>query len=179
MYSLKNQKWNIDVEIKKLYTENKLLIIILSVVFILLIIGLAIFLMKNKTGKKAMSKGGKNNPLNIRNTGIKWGGEITKDGEAFESFATLNDGIRAGYQNLLAYASKHNLTTIRGILYRWAPPTDGNDTEEYINFVSQRTGITENTQINGKADYEKIIASMSVKEGTYPVSVSQVQNALT
>ncbi len=121
-------------------------------------------------------KGGKNNPGNIRNTSIKWGGEITQPGDVFESFDTLKNGVKAMYQNLLAFKNVHAINTISGIIYRWAPPNE-NDTSAYINFVSEQTGIDQNKQLSID-DYPAIISAMSKQEGRIPLDVSEVNTFL-
>lgn len=146
------------------------------VLFVLLIVAIIIY--KNRKGKQAMSKGGKNNPGNIRNTSIKWGGETTKAGETFESFDTLQNGIKAMYQNLITYRSRYSLTTIHDIIYRWANPKDGNNTEGYISRVENTTGINRNQQL-AVSDYPSVISAMSKVEATFPVSIDQVKNAIS
>ena len=108
-----------------------------------------------------------NNPLNIRRTGKdQWkgmkapsnspkkgmkapsdspkGGENKAQGydKAFVQFETMEWGWRAAFHLLTRnYYQKHGLNTIRGIVSRWAPPQDHNNTEAYIRNVSRRTGI--------------------------------------
>ena len=51
-------------------------------------------------------------------------------------------GWRAAFHLLTRnYYQKHGLQTIRGIISRWAPPQDHNNTEAYIKNVSKLTGI--------------------------------------
>lgn len=42
---------------------------------------------------------------------------------------------------LLNYRKIHNLNSVREIITRWAPPSDGNHTSAYIQFVAQRLGV--------------------------------------
>ena len=85
-----------------------------------------------------------NNPLNIRRTGKdQWKGltEVQND-RGFCQFESMEWGWRAAFYLLTrTYFQKHGLQTIRGIISRWAPPQDHNDTEAYIRNVSRRTGI--------------------------------------
>ena len=61
---------------------------------------------------------------------------------AFCQFETLEYGWRAAFYLLTrTYYHKYRLYTIRGIVSRWAPPQDHNDTEAYIHNVSRLTGI--------------------------------------
>lgn len=89
-----------------------------------------------------------NNPGNIR-LGQPWQGlrETQTDG-AFAQFISMEYGIRALCKVLFTYAEKHGLRNIAGIISRWAPPQDKNDTPAYINFVSQQLGVDPLAQIN-------------------------------
>lgn len=85
-----------------------------------------------------------NNPLNIRRTQTRWEGQVP-DGEAtdrqFCQFKTAAYGWRAAFILLTrTYYHVHHLSTISAIISRWAPPTDGNDTQAYISRVCQLTG---------------------------------------
>lgn len=78
-----------------------------------------------------------NNPANIRR-GCNWKGLIRqqKDRE-FCQFVTMAWGVRALLVTLRTYVVKHHLHTVREIITRWAPPSDGNNTEKYIEFVEK------------------------------------------
>lgn len=78
-----------------------------------------------------------NNPANIRR-GCNWKGLIRqqKDRE-FCQFVTMTWGVRALLVTLRTYVVKHHLHTVREIITRWAPPSDGNNTEAYIKFVER------------------------------------------
>ena len=83
------------------------------------------------------------NPLNIRRSKDQWKGmaEVQSD-RAFVQFKSLEYGWRAAFYLLTrTYYHKYRLYTIRGIISRWAPPQDHNDTEAYIRNVSRLTGI--------------------------------------
>lgn len=158
----------------------KKFLIVLSVVLFILLIGFIIYkFQKNKMSKQPIkrTKGGINNPGNIRNTNIKWGGEITLPSDTFESFDTIENGIRAMNANLQAYANLHNIHTIRGIINRWAPASDNNNVEAYIKRVSTETGIDPDTVLS-MFDYAAVIVAMSKVEGTNPVKLDTVKKAL-
>lgn len=78
-----------------------------------------------------------NNPANIR-LGCNWKGlvDISTD-KRFCQFVTMAWGVRALLITLRTYVVKHKLHTIRQIIYRWAPPSDGNNTEKYVEFVEK------------------------------------------
>lgn len=92
-----------------------------------------------------------NNPLNIRISGIAWRGKRplsqNNDG-AFEQFDTLRNGIRAGLINIKTYINKYHCNTPSLIIRRWAPASDGNDTEAYISKVTRITYIARSQVIN-------------------------------
>ena len=55
-------------------------------------------------------------------------------------------GYRALMITLRTYMTRHGLTTLEGLLTRWAPPVE-NDTRAYINAVVKLTGFTPNEQL--------------------------------
>lgn len=76
-----------------------------------------------------------NNPANIRR-GCNWKGLAeTQTDRDFCQFVTMTWGVRALLVTLRTYVVKHHLHTVREIITRWAPPSDGNNTEKYIEFV--------------------------------------------
>lgn len=78
-----------------------------------------------------------NNPANIRR-GCKWKGLTEKQTDKeFCQFTTMTWGVRALLVTLRTYVKKYNLHTVREIITRWAPPSDGNNTEKYIEFVEK------------------------------------------
>lgn len=86
-----------------------------------------------------------NNPLNIRK-GSQWKGERpVQTDKQFEEFISMEYGIRAGFYLLRKYMSGYfgltkKFNTIELIIRRWAPPTE-NATQNYIDYVSNVTGI--------------------------------------
>ena len=88
-----------------------------------------------------------NNPGNIRVSAINWQGEVPGTDKEFETFATPEDGLRALETNLSAYRDKHGLKTVRGLINRWAPPTE-NNTSAYVNTVAQALGVNPDDEID-------------------------------
>lgn len=86
-----------------------------------------------------------NNPLNI--TGQGWEGQTGADGK-FAQFASIDQGIRAADKNLQAYGTRHGINTLAGVINRWAPASDNNDTGSYIQTVARDTGIDPNAPID-------------------------------
>lgn len=83
-----------------------------------------------------------NNPFNIRyNSKNNWLGQTGSDG-AFCVFDTMAHGIRAGGILLRNYL-KSGRNTIEKIITVFAPPSDGNNTKQYIADVVRMSGINE------------------------------------
>ena len=74
------------------------------------------------------------NPGNLRPSSQPWQGQIGV-ANGFCVFDTLENGIRALAKQLLAYQARYGIKTVRGAISRWAPPSDNNDTEAYIQVV--------------------------------------------
>lgn len=75
-----------------------------------------------------------NNPGNLRS----WGNTPTSGG--FAQFGDMRDGLSAMAGNLLAY-SRQGVNTVDGIIKRWAPASDNNNTGAYIAHVSKLMGV--------------------------------------
>lgn len=80
-----------------------------------------------------------NNPCNLR-LGQQWQGMADEQADpAFVQFKAPEWGIRAACVILKAYETKHDISTIRGAINRWAPPSE-NDTDAYVSAVAQECG---------------------------------------
>lgn len=101
-----------------------------------------------------------NNPLNLRETGIGWMGKIGDDGE-FTQFESPFMGIRAAARNLRTYRGR-GIDTVQAIIQTWAPPTE-NDTQSYIESVSQKTGLSPYEPLKTE-DYPKLVEAMIYHE---------------
>lgn len=110
-----------------------------------------------------------NNPLNIE------AGDFTKgqpgfsgsDGR-FARFETPEQGLAAAHKLLDIYDQKHGLNTVAGIVNRWAPPTDGNNTTAYAADVAGKLGIDPNQPVP-KEMRPQLIAAMAQHENGVPV----------
>jgi hypothetical protein len=87
------------------------------------------------------SKAGGVNQFNVGN--LRPVGQST----GFQQPASYEEGIRAMDKNLEVYGTKHKINTLRGVISRYAPPSE-NDTEAYIKYVAQRTGLDPNQEID-------------------------------
>lgn len=81
-----------------------------------------------------------NNPGNIRLTGDRWRGQVLPPPDrGFVTFMEPKWGYRALFVILEGYMIRHGLRTIRGIIGRYAPPSE-NATAAYIRSVCRATG---------------------------------------
>ena len=83
-----------------------------------------------------------NNPLNIRKSDGLWIGQTGNDG-TFCVFLTMAYGYRAAFRILKSYNMGHHIYSVREIIGRWAPPSDGNNTKGYIDRVCRMSGLRE------------------------------------
>lgn len=116
-----------------------------------------------------------NNPGNIRNSNIKYQGEIISTDKDFKQFESMEYGYRAMFMLLYTYQIKHGLNTIREIINRYAPSIE-NNTESYIDFVSKQSGIGPDTPLNVKQDtIIEVVMAMSWMENGVKANRDQVR----
>lgn len=94
-----------------------------------------------------------NNPFNMVKTNIKWQGKVAGTDSKFETFATIEQGIRAGIIDIVGDISKDGKNTIKKLITVFAPPTE-NDTLHYISTMVKATGVSPDSVLNpnGKLD---------------------------
>ncbi|MEL5392877.1 hypothetical protein [Serratia nevei] len=81
-----------------------------------------------------------NNPGNIEASDKNpWEGQQGSDGR-FAKFITPEHGIRALGKNLLAY-QRQGFDTVTEVVNRWAPASDGNNTDAYIKALCSALGV--------------------------------------
>ena len=125
-----------------------------------------------------MSRGLRNcNPGNIRRSRVCYKGEKrpSRDPE-FKEFESMAYGYRAMFVLLDSYRCRHGLKTIRQMLNRYAPPSE-NFTEGYIRFVSQRSGIAPDEELDtlSARDMIPIVSAMSEIENGVKVVIDDVE----
>lgn len=105
----------------------------------------------------------RNNPLNIRyNERNKWRGQIMpKNG--FCQFNSIFSGFRAAVCLVKRY-KLYGKETIRQIISRWAPPSDNNNTETYINVVCKNMDCADSKKIITHSDYFNLLHYMTLVE---------------
>ena len=120
-----------------------------------------------------------NNPGNLRPGAQKWLGEIAPD-SGYCCFDMPEHGIRAMAKNVLAYQTKHGLSTIRGIITRYAPAVDSNDTEAYIAAVASDAGLGADATLDlndASVLSSLVLAIIRHENGSDPYSVLIVERA--
>ena len=85
--------------------------------------------------------------------------------KSFVQFKSRVYGYRAAFVLLRNYIGKGK-DTIGKIIAKWAPSSDGNNTQSYINYVSSTTGINASHALRweDKEDLVVIVRSMAHME---------------
>ena len=115
-----------------------------------------------------------NNPGNLRpNPNFTWNGQIGEN-KGFVVFTDILYGIRASFINLRTYFN-NGYNTVNKIVSRWAPSSDNNDTQAYINFVSRQTGYAPNETLYFSDDTaSKLLSAIFQFEGGTKIPLSQI-----
>lgn len=101
----------------------------------------------------------KNNPLNIRyNQRNNWQGQL-RPVKGFCTFKSLYYGFRAAYRLLERY-ELFGVITVRGIITRWAPPCDDNNTDAYIAYVCHLLDWTPDRVVKDPVDRGNLLLAM-------------------
>ncbi len=117
------------------------------------------------------------NPGNIR-PGAGFIGESGADG-GYATFGSDDEGLRAIQRLLMTYGDKYDIKTLRQLANRYAPPSDNNPTGNYIDFLSDKTGIGPDDEINLAESGSSIIpAIVGFEQGQQPYSQAQIDRAI-
>jgi len=123
-----------------------------------------------------------NNPGNIKHSNNKWQGASRDQSDpTFVKFDKPVDGLRAMGRVLINYNKNSGIKTLEGIIKRWAPPQDNNDTESYIKSVSQRSGVSRKAKIDFSSTdvLAKIMDAMIVHEnGENPHPIALIKQGI-
>lgn len=119
-----------------------------------------------------------NNPGNIRRVrGQRWKGQSPeqKDPE-FVQFQSLAWGYRA-MMVILSNYRRMGVRTVRQMICRWAPPTNGNLTDAYIGCVCDALGCTPNCipDLTDRPTLVGIVAAMSRVENGVAADLAAVE----
>ena len=124
-----------------------------------------IYIMKKDTRSRGLRN---NNPFNLKENNVAWMGAITDKDEVFEGFVSLDLGIRAGLVNLYNGYFSQGLT-LRKIIAKYAPGSDGNDEKSYVDTVSRRSGVIPELT-PGKSKWLSIASAMLYVENGVEVA---------
>ena len=116
----------------------------------------------------------RNNPGNIRYNPAFQG--CTGNDNGFCTFQSLGFGYRAILVVLNTYYEKYNLRTIRGIITRYAPPSE-NKTEDYIRNVSRYSGLDSSQNLT-KEDLIKLIPAIARMENSISITMPEVKTLI-
>lgn len=115
-------------------------------------------------GIAPVSPGGeifRNNPLNLRPSRAQWEGQTGTLG-GFLTFSAPEYGVRAALLNAQTQLGRSD-GTLRGLISRWAPTSDGNNVDAYTDFVATRLGISATDRLNLQDPFvaRSLMASMA------------------
>lgn len=86
-----------------------------------------------------------NNPLNLE---FRQGQGATGSDGRFGTYANMEGGVAAASRQLMLYQDRDHLNTIKGIISKWAPSSDNNDTSGYVKQVSGTLNVDPDQQID-------------------------------
>ncbi|SAG70935.1 Lytic transglycosylase%2C catalytic [Enterobacter hormaechei] len=122
-----------------------------------------------------------NNPGNLEYSKTNpWVGQTGDDGR-FAKFETPEHGIRALGRNLLSY-QRQGIDTVSDIINRWAPPSDNNNTDAYIQAVCAQLGVTADQQLDASnPDTLKALCAAIIQHenGSQPYSDQQLSTGVS
>ena len=127
---------------------------------------------------------GGRNPMSIRQFNQDFLGETgtytTPSGGEFVEYESPEYSFRAADRVLNTYGRDQGINTIRDAISRYAPPSDDNPTENYIDFVSKQTGIDpdEKIDLSDPITRSNLIAPMAQFESRTTISPSGVRDSI-
>jgi hypothetical protein len=86
------------------------------------------------------------NPAPGSGVGVNNPGNL-KPGGKFAQYPDMQTGLAALDNNLQSYG-KSGINTVEGVINKWAPPSDNNDTKSYIQDVQTRLGLKPGQKID-------------------------------
>jgi hypothetical protein len=117
-----------------------------------------------------------NNPGNLRH-GQPWQGLAPQQTDsAFATFTSMPYGIRALVITLQTYMRKHGLRTVRGIIGRWAPPSE-NDTGAYIRAVCAPAGLAPDQELSDERLTYEYLARQIARHENGPAEAAKITEA--
>lgn len=109
-----------------------------------------------------------NNPGNLEDGAFarRQPGYVGSDGR-FAIFEDAASGIRAQERLLSDHYFGRGINTVRGIVAKYAPASDGNDVSKYAEFIAKRAGVSPTEPITDPAAQRKVAQAMRVFESRY------------
>lgn len=122
-----------------------------------------------------------NNPLNIKPAGFSYQNQIGVDDIGEGIFTDTIYGLRAAALDLYTAYYVHGRKTLTDIISVFAPASDGNDVNAYINYVSDQTGIDPNADIgmNGDVLFKVMRAMANMELGESNAAIIPDQDFIT
>lgn len=119
-----------------------------------------------------------NNPGNIvYSKANNWVGQIGSDGR-YAVFDKSENGIRAMARLLNNYNARYGLSTVNGLINRWAPDTE-NNTASYVASVANQMGVDPLQRLNLDAVMPSLIAAIIKHEnGQQPYTALQINQGI-
>lgn len=117
------------------------------------------------------------NPGNIRRSKVRYRGEVRPSRDpAFKQFESMAWGYRAIFVLLDTYRIRYGLSTIRGMISRWAPPSE-NHTDLYIRAVADQTRLDPDRRLDTRDPQTMIplAAAISRVENGTPADLRDVE----
>ena len=117
------------------------------------------------------------NPGNLVITDIPWVGKVPVDENTdgtFEQFYQAEYGIRALYRDVSGDVERDGLNTPRKLITEYAPPHE-NNTEAYIQFVSNRLNISPDSVILPFQYPSLVAAIIEIENGKNPYNLAFIE----
>ena len=110
-----------------------------------------------------------NNPGNIRHSRVVWKGEsVSQTDPDFVQFISPQYGLRAIVKILQSYQAE-GIATIRAAISRWAPPSDNNPTDAYVDAVCRECSVAPDDPITFTDHLPQILKAIVLQEnGSQP-----------
>ena len=127
---------------------------------------------------------GGRNPMSIRQFDQDWEGETgtytTPKGGKFVEYESPEYSFRAADRLLRNYGGTHGINTIRDVINRYAPPSDDNPTESYVDFISKRSGIDPDAEIDLSDPFTRsnILSPMAQFESQTTISPEGIRDSI-
>ena len=120
------------------------------------------------------------NVFNIRDFDQNFSGETGVDEDNFLQFESVELGVRAADRTLKTYGKKHKINTVTGVIERFAPISDNNDTASYIAAVAKQSGFKpeEKIDLSDPQVRAKLLAPMALIESKYKITPEKILTML-